>query len=178
MNWVWFSVGAIGGLFLLYAKGSYRARRNNKKSIDAPQTRISSKERVDQALVSGNVDYMILTLDKTRDPILRNALLGHIIAEYYRQRDDDDAKEAFYRYARLHVDEIPGVLEAMEKNGQDRPDRIETLRMIAIAMEQDGRYDEALEMCHMALSFGMQNGTKTGFEGRIERIIRKRDASE
>ncbi|WP_419661748.1 uncharacterized protein Dvar_21810 [Desulfosarcina variabilis str. Montpellier] len=178
MNWVWFSVGAIGGLFLLYARGARRARGNRNRSIEAAPKRISSKERVDQALVSGNVDYMISTLDETQDPILRNALLSQIIAEYYRNRDDADAKEAFYRYAHLHVEEIAGVLDALEKNGQERPDRIETLRMIAIAMEQDERYDEALEMCHKALSFGMQNGTKTGFEGRIERITRKLEAVE
>jgi tetratricopeptide (TPR) repeat protein len=178
MNWVWVSIGAIGGLFLLYTKGARRARRKGDKSIDAAQKRISSKERVEQALMSGNVDDMISTLDKTQDPILRNALLGQIITEYYRQRADADAKEAFYRFANLHVEEIPGVLEALEKNGQERPERIETLKMIAIAMEQDGRFDEAIEMCQKALSFGLQNGTKTGFEGRIDRITRRRDESE
>ncbi len=178
MNWVWFTIGAVGGLFLLYAKGSTYYRRNRKRRINARQGGISAKERVQQALMSGNVDYMISALDKTQDPILRDALLGQIIAEYYRERSDTDAKEAFYRYAHQHVEEIPNMLAELEKNGQERPERIETLRMIAIAMEQDGRYDEAIGMCEKALSFGLQNGTKTGFEGRIDRIARKRDVDE
>ena len=174
MNWLWFSIGAIGGLYLLYARGGKRGRRRRAR-LNAPETTSSPRDQVEEAVISGNAEYMIQTLEKTDDPILRNMLLGQIVAEYYRQRSDADSKAEFYRYAQMHVEEIPGVLDALEANGQERPDSIETMKMIAIAMEQDGRLDEAVEICEKALSFGLQNGTKTGFEGRISRINRKRE---
>lgn len=178
MNWIWFSIGAIGGLFLLYAKGSRSARHRRQAGVSAPQKGASLQERVEMALESGNIDEMISILDETNDPILRNALLGQIVSEAYRQRSDEDVKKVFYQYARQHVDEIPGVLAALVEKGQDQPESIDTLKMLAIALEQDGRFDEAMEICEKALSLGLQNGTKTGFEGRLARLTRKRDAQE
>ncbi|MDX9786517.1 MAG: hypothetical protein RBT11_07065 [Desulfobacterales bacterium] len=120
---------------------------------------------------------MTALLEATNDPLLQDALLTRIVAIYYRMRSEPAAREAFYRYSGRHIDMIPTVLTAIGQSGNDRPGRIETFKLAAIAMEEDKRYDEAIILCNKALSYGLKNGTKTGFEGRIGRLEKKRNTA-
>jgi hypothetical protein len=44
---------------------------------------------------------------------------------------------------------------------------------LATALTEDGRHREAINICEAALVFGLSDGTKGGFEGRIKRIRKK-----
>ena len=44
---------------------------------------------------------------------------------------------------------------------------------LATVLTEDGHYDEAIEVCRKAINFGLDDGTKSGFAGRIERIRKK-----
>lgn len=136
---------------------------------------VSLQEKVEAAVSSGEVDKMTAILEKTDDPLLRDTLYGHIAGIYYRQRSDSDSRRDFYEYAGRHIEEINTIIEAMEKEGKERPDRVETFKMIAITMEEDECYNEAIEVSKKALSLGFKDGTRTGFEGRISRLEKKRD---
>jgi hypothetical protein len=45
---------------------------------------------------------------------------------------------------------------------------------VAITLEEDSRFDEALSICQQAMKWKLGDGTKTGFEGRKTRLERKR----
>jgi hypothetical protein len=45
---------------------------------------------------------------------------------------------------------------------------------MVIVLDEDGRQDTAIAVCELALSLGLQDGTKTGFEGRITRLKKSR----
>jgi hypothetical protein len=47
---------------------------------------------------------------------------------------------------------------------------------MAIAMEEDQRYQDALEVCRIAVEWDLDDGTKTGYAGRINRIKKKQAA--
>lgn len=48
-----------------------------------------------------------------------------------------------------------------------------TFKRLAILYEKQGRFNEAIEVSKQALEIGQTDGTKNGYEGRIERLIKK-----
>jgi hypothetical protein len=58
------------------------------------------------------------------------------------------------------------------------PKIIPVFKMLAIMLEEDGAYDQAVAVCRTALDNGLEDGTKTGFEGRIKRILKKKESPE
>jgi hypothetical protein len=98
------------------------------------------------------------------------------VAGHYRLRTEPEHREAFYRVAHAQIDEASAIMNAIEETGAPRPDHIEAFKSITIALDEDERYDEAVAICVRALSLGLDDGTKTGFEGRIARLTKQRDA--
>jgi hypothetical protein len=171
MNWYWISIGAVGGIVYLLAKG----RRTEKGGAPVERS-ATERDRVDAVLASEDTEAMMSVLEKTQDPLLRDALFSPIIVHHYRRRSDPENRKRFYALAGQHVAESATVLEALAQTDAGRPDRMDTFRMMAIALAEDERYDEAIDLCRQALSLGLENGTKTGFEGRIGRLQKRRDA--
>jgi hypothetical protein len=176
MNWFWVSVGAVGGMLFLLARGRRAQKRAGASHAQPAKSEVTEQSRVETALASGDIDQMEAMLTEVSESVHRHVLLEQIVSHYYRHRSESKSRDAFYRYAKIHIQEASGVLDAFSQTEYGRPDRIDTFKMMAIAMDQDGRYDEAIDICRQALSMGLENGTKTGFEGRISRLERKRDA--
>jgi len=51
--------------------------------------------------------------------------------------------------------------------------QVPSFERLAIIYEKQGRYKEAIEICQLAISHGLKDSTKGGFEGRIERLQKK-----
>jgi hypothetical protein len=173
MNWFWISVGSLGAILYVIGKGRRHKKRARVPVSDKPKKGALFSDRVQQAVDSGDLAAMASLVKQTDDPLLRHTLLEPIVAAYYRQRSDPASKKEFYRYAHQHIDLAPDLLKALDKGAQDRPDRIDAFKMLAIALGEDGRYQAAIDVCRAALSFGLEDGTKTGFEGRITRLTRR-----
>jgi hypothetical protein len=127
-------------------------------------------QRVEEALASGDLSSIDTLLEDICDPVLRNRLLNRLVTSYYRLRSDSKHRAAFYRVADLQIEETPSILDGIEEIGRPRPDHIEAFKSMAIALDEDGRQDAAIAVCELALPLGLQDGTKTGFEGRITRM--------
>lgn len=173
MSLLWISVGALGGLFYLLLKGHHTLQQKRLRLQSGGMPTEWALKAVEQALASGEESIMIAALEETDDPLLQDALLTRIVATYYRRRSEPAARELFYHYAGRHIEMIPSVLTVLGQSGNERPVRMDTFKMAAIAMEEDKRYAEAIALCNSALSLGLENGTKTGFEGRIARLKKK-----
>lgn len=50
---------------------------------------------------------------------------------------------------------------------------VPSFQRLAIIYENQGRYAEAIEVCNLALSYGLKDNTKGSFEGRIEKLKKK-----
>lgn len=53
--------------------------------------------------------------------------------------------------------------------------RIPSFERLAIIYEKQGKYEEAIKTCRLALDYGLYDSTKGGFDGRIERLEKKLD---
>ena len=92
---------------------------------------------------------------------------------YYKQRDiRDDALDLCIRYCQRDVELFPRYRVPMEKEYGEIP-RITTFQKLAVIYEKQKMYDKALEICQMALSYGLTDSTKGGYAGRIEKIQKK-----
>lgn len=130
-------------------------------------------ERVRVAISSGDPAMMEEVLVDTTDAVLRHRLLTQIVAIHYRLRDRPAHRPAFYRFGQQQIEEASSILDAIQKSGQPRPGHIDAFKMVAIAMDEDSRYQEAIAICKAARVLDLEDGTKTGFEGRIARLERK-----
>jgi len=50
---------------------------------------------------------------------------------------------------------------------------VPSFQRLAIIYEQQGKYGEAIDICKLALNYGLHDGTKGGFKGRIDRLKKK-----
>ena len=51
--------------------------------------------------------------------------------------------------------------------------RILTFQYYATILTEDEKYQEAIDVCKKAIEYNLNDGTQSGFEGRIKRIMKK-----
>lgn len=60
-----------------------------------------------------------------------------------------------------------------EKFFKENEPRVHVFKRLAIIYKKQERYKEAIEVCKKAIRYDMRDGTKSGFEGRLERLKRE-----
>src|SRR5690625_1223172 len=129
-------------------------------------------------------------------------IYNFLIEHYYQQRDTDEhALDTCIKYCKKDIkifslfknayinenlDQLRRVQNLYEKNSVEyknyeslivdfKPSipNIPSFKRLAIILEKQGKYDEAIKVCNMAITYNLTDGTKGGFKGRKERIYRK-----
>ncbi|RKD85217.1 tetratricopeptide repeat protein [Halopiger aswanensis] len=110
------------------------------------------------------------------NPTDRHFVYNSLIDLYYKQRDyRDDAIEKCIQYCKEDIEIVDDFLDEWKQEYGGELPNIPSFKRMAIIYEKQGRYEEALEVCEMALDRGLDDGTKGGFEGRKERVQNKMD---
>lgn len=95
---------------------------------------------------------------------------------YYKQRDTrDNGLYLSEQFNRADVDLFPRYKSALKREMGGVLPRIPSFSQLAIIYEKEGRYQDAIDICRLALKNGVQEKTKSGFEGRIEKLEKKID---
>jgi uncharacterized protein YaaW (UPF0174 family) len=128
---------------------------------------------VTSALNSGNLENMIAATALPAPPVARNALLSAIVEKTYKHRHEAEMQTLFSRFAQTHLNEFPKMLPGLKREYGEKLPVIPTFRLLALVLVEEEKYNEAIKICETAIAHGLDDGTKTGFEGRIERIQRK-----
>jgi hypothetical protein len=55
---------------------------------------------------------------------------------------------------------------------------VPTFQDLATVLAEDHEFADAVRICEAAQGFGLQDGTKSGFEGRIARIRKRQGRSD
>ncbi len=171
MNWIIASVLTVGALAWYARKGPLFSGKSR-----AGQRKAASEEDIAAALASDDPKALLSVLLRTKDPTGRHALFTKIVEVTYPKRGEAHMRETFFETAEQHVAEFPAMcpgLQAMAPT--NAPMVVPTFKCLAIAYEQEARYEEALAVCRRAIELGVEDGTKTGFKGRIGRIEKKRE---
>lgn len=109
-------------------------------------------------------------LEETQDPLARHRLYQQIIDVSYRNRNADDYRAVLHHYAREHIDEFATIAPLLKQQNAGKLPQVATFKHYASALSEVELYDEAIAVCQQALEYQLKDGTKSGYQGRIERI--------
>jgi hypothetical protein len=121
-------------------------------------------------------------LDKAlalEDPLDRWQRLASIAEKAYRGRSQPLQRARFVRCARAMMADYERVAPRLQSTEEDQPLVLPVLRQLAILLDQEGDLVGATAVCRQALAWGVEDGTRTGFAGRLARLRQKQtDASD
>lgn len=78
-----------------------------------------------------------------------------------------------YGFARSPISDGGFIIFSLKKDMGGILPRIPSFQQLVILYEKSGRYQEALDICNLALRNNLKDTTKGGYEGRIEKIQKK-----
>jgi len=124
-----------------------------------------------KANISNDFNQMLEAVNSKSDLVDRHFLLQTIISESYKKRNEDVFKEYCLKYSDIYLSEVDSLLTALKKEYGDLP-RVTIFQNYSTLLVELKQYDKAIKICEIAISFGLKDGTKGGFESRIEKIKR------
>ena len=149
--------------------------RAHGRKIVVRRGKATEADSVFEAWTSGELHQMLAQLDQKTTLVDRHFLLMSIVGQTYKDRANPDSRDVCRKVAELHLQEFPRIEPALKKSVGGFLPRVPTVQQYATVLTDDGEYDRAIEVCEKALEFGLSDGTGGDYEGRIERIRRKRD---
>ena len=129
-------------------------------------------DEVFHAWYSGDLRRMVAALRIQTNPIDRHFLLMGIVGLTYKNRTDAESRRLCREVARLHISEFPSIRGPLRADLGVLP-RASTFAQLATVLAEDGEFNEAISVCRQALAFGLSDGTKGDYAGRIERLRKK-----
>lgn len=129
------------------------------------------------AWTSMDLDKMLLALGVQTNTVDRHFLLMNIVRETYRQRQDPSMRQKCREIAQLHLHEFPVIAPALKREFDGVLLQVPTFQNYATVLTEGGEFDEAVAVCEMALMYGLSDGTKSGYKGRISRIRGKQQVA-
>lgn len=104
--------------------------------------------------------------EKEKDDFKKHDILTTLIDVYYKQRmEREDAIEKCAFYCRKDMLLASKVIE--------KKTEIPSFKRLAIILESEAKYAEAIRVSELALKYGASDGTKGGYEKRIEKLKSK-----
>jgi len=173
MNWLTASALFVGVLIWLSGKAKKPKARQARKP-EAPE--VSRQERLRDAIGSGDLQKMEEILPELVSPLDRHELLSAVIKKTYALRSQPAMRARLYEFGQVYIGEFDRMAPLLQKSSQGRPVEAPAIKSLAIALEEDRKFDAAIDLCRKALAWGLDDGTKTGYEGRIRRIKKKQFA--
>jgi hypothetical protein len=175
----WVSVIFLGVLHYCFHKGRRCRMPAEEKTIDTSSE--TPPVQADSPLPAsgppdneGESGKPANPLETESDPWQRHVLYTQEIETAYRDRKASrDAHDRAIDLAENYIRELPDLKQAVFDRLGDEPKVISVFKQLAIILEEDGEYDRAVAICRAALANGIDDGTRTGFAGRINRILKK-----
>jgi hypothetical protein len=91
----------------------------------------------------------------------------------YKLRADPAMLELCEKYCREQIALFPTYARTLAREIGGMP-QVPMFQRLAIILERQGKFDEAISVCEQAMSYGLEDGTKGGFQGRADKLRRKK----
>ena len=134
-------------------------------------------DEVRDAWVSGDLDRMLRAIGLHTNPIDRHHLLLGIVKETYRRRSEPAMASECARVSEMHLAEFETLAPALRADLEGTLPGASTFQHYATLLTEKGDFERAIWVCELAKYYGLEDGTKGGFDGRIARIRKKQEAS-
>ena len=127
-----------------------------------------------EAWSSGGLNKMLEAMSIKTNPIDRHFLLQTIVEITYKRRKEPEMSKICREVAERHISEFAELAHALKQDMGGNLPRVTTFQHFATLLTEDGDYEYAIKVCKVAINYGLHDGTQSGFEGRIEKIEKKR----
>jgi hypothetical protein len=127
-------------------------------------------DAVFEAWTSADLTRMLAVRGLQTHPIDRHFLLMGIVGQTYRKRQDPQMRALCIETAKQHIQEFATIASALRDDLGGWLPRVSTFTNFATVLAEDGKFAEAIAVCKEAMRYGLHDGTKGGFRGRITRI--------
>ena len=131
----------------------------------------------DYALADKIIEYCNKIYEKAT-PVDKHFFLMGAADCYYKQRESrEDALALVEKYHMMDVKLFPQYKGPLVKDMGGILPRIPSFQQLAIMYEKAGRYQDAIDICKLAMNYGLTDTTKSGYAGRLEKLQKKLNAS-
>lgn len=114
---------------------------------------------------------MLRSFEQELQPFDRHLLLERIVDVTYKHRKASSTiRDLCECVAWVHFDEFPSLLDHIPKYVDGRIYPPKTFPKLATILTEKGAFDLAVMVCEKAIAWELEDGTKSGYEGRIQRI--------
>lgn len=103
----------------------------------------------------------------------RHFLLQSIVSETYKRRDEEEYQNLCKKFSEIHLEEFKNIAESLRDKSDGSLPRVLTFQNYATLLTEIEEYEKAILVCELALSYNLNDGTKSNYHGRIERIKKK-----
>lgn len=128
-------------------------------------------DEVFYATFSDDLNKMLKVVDVKTTPLNRHFLLQTIVNQTYKLRKADKYRDMCLKYAEQHLNEFDEIIPILLSKGQ--PTRVSTFQHYSTILTEIEKFENAIKVCEIAISYGLKDGTKGCYLGRIERIKKK-----
>lgn len=147
---------------------------SSQESYTIRDGKLTPTDQTFDAWTSRDLAKMRAALDTKTNLVDRHFLLMTLVDETYKRRKVDlEARELCAKIAELHLGEFPEIKPALMMSLNGILPRVTTFQQYATLLAERGNYKRAVEVCDIAISHGLYDGTKGGFEARIVRLRNK-----
>jgi hypothetical protein len=100
----------------------------------------------------------------------RHFLLQSIVDLTYKQRVATEMRRLCREVGEMHLKEFSIIGPRLQAEMGGVMPRVSTFPRLAAVLAEDGDFDRAIEVCQVAASWGLGDGTAGGYDGRIKRL--------
>jgi hypothetical protein len=158
------------------------SRRYWWRSISRRAAIVQGSMRSDEiwsAINSGDLAQMERAVEIPTNLTDRHFLLMNLCREAYRLRKRPEMRTKYLHYARMHLAEFPRLKPSLLRDLLiDGLPHVPTFQDLATVLTEDGAFDEAVQICEQAKALGLDDGTKSGYDGRIARIRKRQTQAQ
>lgn len=131
-------------------------------------------DEVFKAWMSNDLRRMLAARSVKTNAVDRHFLLQGIVKETYKRRREPKMRQLCIEAGLVHLDEFPTLAPDLRKDMGGTLPRVSSFAKLATALAEEGRIDEAIQVCETAADLGLDDGTKAGYAGRAQRFANKR----
>ena len=132
------------------------------EDLKAPPQK-SQDEQVAELLNFGTLNDWVTIAKTPLSPDNFQVVYNKIAKLTYPRRKELKMRAVFISHANKYIDtfKIKSPVDSVSEN---------IYKCLAIVLQEDHKFEEALGLCQKAIRLGLDDGTKTGYPGRIERL--------
>lgn len=158
--------------------GKKKAESRSKSHVIRKGKAVEADESF-YAWTSRNLEKMLKAVKTDTNPVDRHFLLQTIVDETYKRREEEKYRDLCIAYSEKHLKEFSEtIVSALKEEFNGDLPRVLTFQYYSTLLTELGDFERAINVCETAISFGLHDGTKSGFQGRIDRIIKKKNSSK